>query len=171
MRAVSQAQVSKVQATWVYTTWLRLSLWRCQLHPHNSHEAGGGAGHWADLIQNQENGIRWGAQQWHWGLWDAWILDHNWRHYTTHSPLIIIRLSGNGTKTHDMRIFSCSVKTLLILSPHLRCRIESSCYVGNVSCRNNVICNLKYHHILLFQSLLCSQFWPRFIQNNGIWIN
>ena len=98
-------------------------------------------------------------------------LDHNWEYYTIHTLLIIIRLSGNGTKTHDMRIFSCSVKTLLILSPHLRCRIESSYYVGNVSCRNNVICNLKYHHILLFQSLLCSQFWPRFIQNNGIWIN
>ena len=98
-------------------------------------------------------------------------LDHNWKHYTIHTSLIIIRLSGNGTKTHDMRIFSCSVKTLLILSPHLRCRIESLYYVGNISCRNNVICNLKYHHILLFQSLLCSQFWPRFIQNNGIWIN
>ena len=96
------------------------------------------------------------------------MLGSYWRHYTTRTLLIIIRLSGNGTKTHDMRIFSCSVKTLLILSPHLRCRIESSYYVGNVSCRNNVICNLKYHHILLFQSLLCSQFWPRFIQNNGI---
>ena len=135
--------------------------------PRMSHEAGGGAGHWEDLIQNQENGIRWGAQQWH------WCLEHTGgiTQPTTQTPLIIIRLSGNGTKTHDMRIFSCSVKTLLILSPHLRCRIESSYYVGNVSCRNNVICNLKYHHILLFQSLLCSQFWPRFIQNNGIWIN
>lgn len=99
---------------------------------------------------------------------DAWNTLEALHNNTTHTTLIIIRLSGNGTKTHDMRIFSCSVKTLLILSPHLRCRIESSCYVGNVSCRNNVICNLKYHHILLFQSLLCSQFWPRFIQNNGI---
>ena len=164
MRAVSQAQVSKVQATWVYTTWMRLSLWRCQLHPHMSHEAVGRAGHWADLIQNQENGIRWGSPAVALMLGSQLEALHN-------TTLIIIRLSGNGTKTHDMRIFSCSVKTLLILSPHLRCRIESSCYVGNVSCRNNVICNLKYHHILLFQSLLCSQFWPRFIQNNGIWIN